>query len=218
MPGDFDLSPGSTPHTVRQTAAAVITVPATVPNFAHLTIKGHATEPTVLGILYDGVNYAMFPCQADGWAEYDVSWPVGTTIPISWLTVISDDTPQAWTLTFDQTGYGPSLDAYTGAYAECEVANSGTPVVVTYPGGQSIPVAVWGGQTTGVPASTARVAFPTVGDLAQIVEFPDGAVAGAEAFAVKQAPSLPASTTLTITPTVTGAATYLAMVIYYQRV
>lgn len=213
-----DLSPGQTPHTVRQTAAGAITVPASTPYLAHITIKGHATEPTVLGILYDGVNRALFGCQADSWAEFDVSWPVGTSIPATWLTVISDDTPQAWTLTFDKAGYGPSLEAFTGVFFEAEVADSGTPITVTYPGGESVPVAVWGGQTTGVAAANARIAFPAIGDVQQIVEFPDGAAAGGNAFVIKQAAAIPKATSVQITPTIVGALTYLAGILYYQRV
>jgi len=212
-----DFAPGSTPHTVRQTAAAAITVPASTLTLAHVTIKGHATEPSVLGFALDGINVAMLFCPADGWAEFDVSHAVGTALPATWCTVISDDTPQAWTLTFDKSGYGPALASWQGIYFECEVANSGTPVVGTYPAGECVPVAIIGGQTTGVAAANARWAFPAQGDVQQIVEVPDGAVAGAEAMAYKQAPPLPKSTTLTLTPTVVGAATYANAVVYYQK-
>lgn len=216
MDQEFDLAPGKNPTTVRQTAAAAISLPKPL-HLAQMVIKGHATEPTVLGILFDGVARSMFFCEADGWAEYLLDSDLVKELNATWLTVVSDDTPQAWTLTFDEVGYGPHIRNYRALFFECEVADSGTAVTQAFVGqgdrdGQFVPVACIGGQTTGVAAANARWAFNRVGDYQVTVEVGDNP---ASKMSYKQAPPLPPSANLTLTPTVSGAATYAVLVVYY---
>lgn len=206
----FDLAPGHNPHTVRQTAAAAVTLPTNM-YLAHITIKGHATEPTVLGVRYKGAERALFFCPADGWAEYDVTYGPIKTLDNAVVTVVSDDTPQAWVLTFDDSGYGPSIETYRGIFFECEVADSGTPVTVDFVT-DAVPLAITGGQTTGVASANARWAFQSNGDRQVTVEVGDNP---ASFPVIKQAPPLPKSGSLTLTPTVSGAATYAVAVVYY---
>lgn len=206
----FDLAPGKNPHTVRQTAAAAITLPTNM-YLAHLTIKGHATEPTVLGIRYKGTTRALFFCPADGWAEYDLSWGPLKTLDNAVITVVGDDTPQAWTLTFDDMGYGPDISTYRAIFFEVEVADSGTAVTVDFVE-DAIPLAIIGGQTTGVAAANCRWAFQSIGDRTVTVEVGDNP---ASFPAIKQAPPIGKSGSLTLTPTIVGAGTYGVAVVYY---
>lgn len=207
----FDLAPGINPHVVRQTSAAAIALP-TAMHLARITLKGHATEPTVLGCRYDGQFRALFFCEADGWAEYDVDWGPVKTLDNSVFTVVSDDAPQAWTLTFDDQGYGPNVAEYKAIFFECEVADTGTAVTVSFPV-DSVPQWIIGGQTTGVASANARWTFQSIGDRQVTVEVGDNP---ASKMLPKQAPPLPKSDSLTLTPTVSGAATYAVAVVGYK--
>lgn len=215
QPAIADLAPGRNPHTVRQTAAAAFTLPKAM-IAARLVIKGHATEPTTLAIRYNGVARAMFHCEPGGWRTYDFNLPVGTSLPATWLTVAGLSTPQAWNIIFDEVGYGPDISTFRGILFEAAVAASGTPVTVNFDETDATgqrPLAALGSQTSGVAAANARWAFPAVGAIQNTVEVPDDAF---PSMVPQQAPSdLGPATSLTMTPTIVGAATTTSLVVYY---
>lgn len=206
----FDMAPGKNPHVVRQTSAAAISLPDTMA-LARVVIEGHATEPTILGVRYAGQYTAMFYCEPAGRAVYDITWADLKTLGADVVTVISDDSPVSWTLTFDDEGYGPDISEYRGVQFEAEVADSGTAVSVSLPV-VAQPKAFIAGQTL-VAASTAFWTFQSIGSRTVVYNCP-GTGSNARAVLI-QCPPIPAADTVTITPTLTGAASATRGVLYF---
>jgi hypothetical protein len=186
-------------------------------HLARIKIVGHATEFTTLGIRYNGVARALFPCAPGGQKVYDVDWAMnGLTFPATWLVSVGTvAAPPSWILTFDDAGYGPTLDTFRGIYFEAAVAATGTPVVTNYdeitgPRGSS-PLEALAMQTAAVAGSNARWTYPAVGALQQAVEASNQTYLNDP----DPAPPLPTATSLTLTPTIAGAATSSGCVVYY---
>lgn len=210
MPEQFDMAPGTNPHVVRQTAAAAINLPTTM-HMAQLDICGHATEPTILGVRYEGQYTALFYCEPAAKATYLVDWGDLKTLAADVVTVISDDSPVSWTITFDDSGYGPAISEYRGVQFEAEVADSGTAVTVNLPI-VTTPKAFVAGQTL-VAGSTAFWTFQSIGSRTVVYNCP-GVLSNSKALVI-QCPPLPPSDSVTITPTLTGAASATRGVLYY---
>lgn len=209
----FDLAPGTNPHVVRQTATGAITLPRKGLHLAKIAIVGHATEPSAIKVTYAAGITAIFPCEADGFEEYYIDWDPGTGVIASGvIDYATDDSPQAWYLTFDDAGYGASIESYRGVTAECEVANTGTAVTVTFTQ-DAVPVAAWAGMTTGVAAAYSYWTFPVNSGRTVIVPGCDNPASKTGFSQLSPYPELQSS--ISVTPVVSGAATYAILVVYY---
>lgn len=218
-------------HKVRQTAAAAITLPRGGLALLKVKIVGHATAPTALSILYNGVARAIFPCAPGAQKEYLLKHPVGIQLPITWAVgvVVASATggtttltaPTAWELTFGPVSMADPLaqdiDTFRGVVGLCAVANSGTAFTIAYDEmggdmGGAVPVAALAYMTGGVAGANAQWALPAIGSIAPQVESMGGQTYLSEPEAL---PQYPPALTLAVTPTVVGAATTALLVVYY---
>lgn len=223
-------APQNALHKVRQTAAAAISLPRGGLALLKLKIVGHATAPTAISILYNGIARAIFPCPPGGQKEYLLAHPVGLNLPATWAiaAVVANKTggtttmtaPTAWEFTFGPAAMADPdaqpIDAFRGVVGLCAVADTGTAFAISYDeihGAEGVtPIAALAYQTGGVAGANNQWALPVVGSISPQIEG-----AGGQTYLPEPEPLPPytPAITLSVTPTVVGAATTAVIVIYY---
>lgn len=217
MTGDAKPEPFS-PHKVVVTQGAIVDVqlPRSSLVLSRIKLIGHATDPAALQLRYNGIANAQFPVPPAGQKIYDLSWRPGLRIPAGSIAILggAGGLPRA-ELTFLPASKAPDISTWRGIAFSAAVAATGTPVTVNYDEiegeGGVTPISAVAAQTAGVAGANAQWAFPAVGALQTQVESsiqnylnePD------------DAPPLPGAFSLTLVPTIVGAATTTRCFVYY---
>lgn len=218
-------------HKVRQTAAAAITLPRGGLALLKVKIIGHATAPTALSILYNGIARAIFPCGPGAQKEFLLKHPVGINLPATWAigAVVASKTggtttltaPTAWELTFGPLAMADpnaqEMETFRGVVGLCAVADSGTAFGISYDEmgetmGGAVPIAALAYMTGGVAGANAQWAFPVIGSISPQIESAGGQNYLPEP---EPLPQYPPALTVVVTPAVSGAATTAVVVVYY---
>lgn len=218
--------PGFT-HTVRQTAAGAIALPAQGLYLSRIRIgQASGNVPGDVAVLYDGISVAHFPTAStagatqDGFAEYAMNVRIPQnqmaaglftwTGTVSWVE---------WTFTEDAPGDGASWSDHRAIlFRRTDGMATTATITVTYDAGESVPDSILALAT---PATRGRFQFPATGGFQGQAECesPPTIVFGPKTRSLERikAPALKASTQLVLTGISDAATTIMALVYYHPR-
>lgn len=199
-------------HVVRQTAAAAITLPQSGMYLVEIRARGHATEPGLLSILYDGTHKAQFPVAPLANEVWPVNHKVPLQLPATWAIVtLGVGALVSWTFVFSDKprADAPPISFYNAETTSQVVANSGTATTVTFPESVSPHSAV--ALQTLVAGATASWAPPSDGGFNGVVDSVTNQVTPPPV----PLPEYDPTQTMQFTPTLAGAGSTTQLTVRY---